>query len=197
MAKERAELTTDDKFELVLSALASAMTANKGLSKEDLAEILAANANAVQRAIKPENTNHPGFSALSYPEGDTARPREGILQHEFLIDGYPLHKFPETEHWLELEWAAKIRPGVYKVLRSDHVEMTVTVTGEHDANGNLTKVSVATGRTRENKNLIPPKYVMFRQMLNQDDIWGTYAAASHEWTLATLGSRMKKQPVGV
>jgi hypothetical protein len=195
MAKERAELTTDDKFELLIGALAARQS--EGITKDDLAAILAANANAVQRAIKPENASHPGISALSYPEGDTARPREGILKYEFLIDGYPMHKFPETEHWLELEWAAKIQPGVYKVLRSDHVEMTVTVTGEHDANGNLTKVSIATGRTRENKNLIPPKYVMFRQMLNQDDIWGTYAAASHEWTLATLGSRMKKQPVGV
>lgn len=50
---------------------AKAQTGGAGLSAEDLRSIL----KDQRKAMKPENDQHPGISAFSYPEGEQARPK--------------------------------------------------------------------------------------------------------------------------
>jgi hypothetical protein len=164
MAREKdKELTTDDKFELLIAALTARQ--EQGLTGETLKEILAANSTAVQRALKPENATHPGKSVFSYPEGDEARPKPA-LPFECFYNGYPVHKFPETEHWRELELFAQVQPGEFTVIRKDGSPMAVTVKGEKDAHGKLTKIAIEFPILREERSLVPPKTVVLYQLVN-------------------------------
>lgn len=130
-------------------------------------ETQAATAKAMQKAMRPENETHPGISAFSYPEGDRARPRV-TLPFEFFLNGYPCHKFPETEHWRELELMAQVKPGVFTVLRRDGSLMKVDVEGTKDANGTVTRIEVKFPITREERWLVPPKIVLLHQLVHQD-----------------------------
>jgi hypothetical protein len=184
MAKDK-ELTADDKFELLLGALTARQ--EQGISAETLRDILAANATAVQKAMKPENAQHPGHSAMSYPEGDLARSRESIIPHEFIYNNFPMSKFPETHHWKELELAAQVVPGEYRVLRKDGSPMAVTVTGERDADGKLTKVLLTFPVSREEKWLVPPMVSMLYQILHQDQPKKRFMEAMNLYMEMTLG----------
>ncbi len=185
MARERDELTTDDKFELLIAAL----TAKKedGITPDALKDILSAQATAVQKAMKPENAQHPGHSCLSYPEGDLARPRHTILSHEFVYCGYPMSKFPETEHYRELELAEQVRPGTYRVIRKDGSDMEVLVTGDQNPKGELTKVTVTFPISREEKWLVPPKAVVLYQLVHSDHPRKRFIEAMNEWLAITMG----------
>src|SRR5688572_1409437 len=94
------KLTTDDKFELLIQALMTRK--DDGLDKDALREILAENTAATQKALKPENTNHPAISAFSYPEGDRQKPK-APLPYQLFWNNYPAYKFSETEAWYEWE----------------------------------------------------------------------------------------------
>lgn len=147
-----------------------------------------ASAQAMYKAQNRSNDAHPGISAFSYPEGDVAHPRPP-LPVEFYYNAYPVHKFPETEHWRELELAALVRPGKYTVLRKDGSKMQVDVTGERDANGTLVKVEVIFPVLRAEAPLVPPKSVLLYQIVHS----GTktprraFLEAMQEHMLQTLG----------
>jgi hypothetical protein len=167
MAKQNdADLTNDDRFLMLLEVLAQRK--DDTITPEVLEKLLASNATAVQKAMKPENETHPGLSALSYPEGDRARPRP-VIPHEFLYNNYPMHKFPETEHWRELELACQVVPGTYTVIRNDRSAMTVEVKGDRDADGKLTRVSVEFPVSREDKGKIPAKAVVLYQLIHNEN----------------------------
>ena len=160
MAKQ--ELSLDDKFDLLISALAQ----NKGgISKDDLREILDANAKGVQKAMKPENETHPGKSAFSHPDGDVAHPKEA-LPFQCSVNGYPVYMFPETEHWKDWELYAQLKPGNFTVMRKDGTVMPVEVKGEYDANQKVTKLSVEFRITREEKWLVPSNFVLLYQLVH-------------------------------
>lgn len=179
------ELTMDDKFELLLQALVTQQSS--GITKETLAEILASNATAVQKAMKPENDTHPGVSCFSKPGGDLKNPK-AALPHEFFWNGYPMHKFPETEHWRELELACQIVPGEYTVIRTDGSRMPVEVSGEKDADGKLTKVQVKFTVTRDEKALVPPKMVTMYQILHNEHPKKAFVEAMTEWIQMVMGA---------
>lgn len=122
-----------------------------------------ATAKAMQKAMRPENEFHPGKSAFSYPEGDVARPKV-VPPFEFWYNGYPCSKFLETEHWRECELMAQVSPGEYTVIRKDGSKMAVSVTGERDADGKLTRVNVVFPVSREEKWLVPAKSVVLYQI---------------------------------
>jgi hypothetical protein len=160
----RTDLNTDDKFELLLNALL-ARQEQSGLTKEDLQELLASQATAMQRALKPENATAPMHSCMAYPEGDTARPRENILTKQVFLRGFPLHKFPEASTWWELELAEQVRPGSYRVIKKDMTDMRVDVTGEYDPNDKLTKIDITFHVSREDKDNIPAVPVLLSQLV--------------------------------
>ncbi len=103
----KSEMTTDDKFELLINALMARQ--DNGFTKETLQELLAGQATAMQKAMKPENEAPPLHSAMSYPEGDRDKPRDGVLTKQFFHNGFPCHKFPEASHWWELELMEQVQ----------------------------------------------------------------------------------------
>ena len=162
----KTELTADDKFELLLQALTAKQ--ETGITPEVLKDILSHNATAVQKAMRPENDTHPGFSVFSHPDGDQAHPK-ATLPFECFINGYPVHQFPETETWAEWELYHQLQPGEYTVIRKDGTPMAVTVKGERDANGNLTKVLVEFPIQRSERELVPPKSVLLYQLIHNEN----------------------------
>jgi hypothetical protein len=195
MAKH--ETTTEAPPAPMLSAeqfaqLLQVMAANKSsMDAETLQAILKANsestAKAMQKAMKPENPQHPGISAFSHPQGDLAMPKPP-LPYELFWNGYPVHKFPETETWRE--WLALSNmPGVgtYTVLRNDTSKMAVTVTGEFNADGKPTKLTVTHPSTREDKDKVPPKPTIIAQMQNPADPKTAFIASMQEQIAALFG----------
>lgn len=160
-----ATLSVDDKFELLINAL----TARQGgMDPEALKAIILETQRTARKEAKPENETHPGKSCFSYAEGDVARPRP-VLGHEFYYNAYPMHKFPETEHWRELELASQVVPGTYKVIRRDGTPMPVEVKGDRNVDGKLTSVRVEFSVSREEKALVPPKAVLLYQLVYNDN----------------------------
>jgi hypothetical protein len=147
-------------------------------------------ANHTEKLHNPSNKVHPGISAFSYPEGDTARPRP-VLAYEFLYNGYPFHKFPETQHWRELELASQVKPGEYKVMRKDYTDMKVSVTAERDADEKLEKVDVRFTVSREDKDKIPAQSVVLYQLAHAASGKPSkrlFLEAMTEWLSITLGA---------
>ena len=184
MAKDES-LTSDDKFELLIQALMTQREA--GITKEALADLLSGQATAMQKALKPENNDPPMHAALAYPEGDRDKPREKILTHEFFYNQFPWHKFPESQHWRELELAEQVRPGSYRVIRKDGTDMTVEVTGETDTRGQLTRVTVTFPVSRDEKALVPPATVVLYQCVHADAPRRRFVEAMTEWMQMTMG----------
>jgi hypothetical protein len=162
--------------------LLQAVTAQKStLDVESLATILKetseGTAKAMQKALKPENQDHPGKSVFSHPLGDLAMPKPP-LPYELSWKGYPVNKFPETETWSE--WLAQSNipgKGEYTVLRLDGSKMKVTVETETDADGKVTKMVVDHPATRADKDKIPPKTVIIAQMQGKDNPKAAFLAS--------------------
>lgn len=165
MAKDDV-LTTDEKFELLIAALSQ--KGEVGITPEVLRDILAHNQQAAERAANPSNKTHPGISAFSYPEGDRDHPK-APLPYECFYNGYPVHQFPETEHWQEWELLGRLQPGEFSVIRKDGTSMKVTVTGERNAAQELAKVVVSFPISREDMAKIPPKYVVLYQLMHPEN----------------------------
>jgi hypothetical protein len=185
---------TSDQFEALLGALTANKSDGLGIGKDELAHILKetaiTSAQALQKAMKPENFDHPGISAMSYPEGDVARPRP-VLPYELWWNAYPMHMFPETEHWRELELACVLRPGSYTVLRKDGTKMPIEVTAQRDADGKITRLDVTFTETREGKWLTPPKMVTLYQLVNggpEKHPRQVFMAAMNEYYTITFGT---------
>ena len=131
-----------------------------------LRETAEGTAKAMQRAMKPENQTHPGKSVFSHPDGDQVMPKPP-LPYELYWNGYPVHKFPETETWREWLLQSNMPPaGEYTVVRNDASRMKVTIASERDVNGKPTKVMVTFPVPRADKDKIPPKTVLIAQMLD-------------------------------
>jgi len=192
MAKDKEGLSVDEKFELLLEALTRQQT--PGIDMNALKEVLTATqlatAGAMQKAMKPENPDHPDVSVFNKPGGNRDNPK-AVLPFEFWYVGYPVHLFPETEHWRELELMAQVKPGEYTVIRKDGTPMAVTVKGERDANGVTTKLMVEFSVSREDKWLIPPKSVLIYQLVYNDHPKRRFLEAMQEHLTLTMG-----EPVG-
>lgn len=147
-----------------------------------------ATAQAMHKVANRSNDNHPAISAFSYPEGDVARPKPE-LPFQFFYNAYPFHKFPETQHFRELELAAQVKPGTYTVLRKDASKMSVKVSGTTDADGNLEKVEVIFPVTRDEKALVPPQSVVLYQIVNSHKTpKRAFLEAMQEWLVFQLGT---------
>lgn len=92
MAADQTETAMDGNALLAaaLNRLADAQEGNRGLSKEDLTEVMEANSEGVRRALKPENARHPDVSAFN-PKGERDFPRAELKRKTFWI-GVPLVK---------------------------------------------------------------------------------------------------------
>ncbi len=184
------ELTTDDKFEMLLDLLTLQAKSEKAITPETLKEIIEktsiSSAETMQKAMRPENVVDWGKSVFSYPEGDRLHPRPQ-LPFEFFYNGYPCHMFPETQHWRELELMAQVKPGEYTVLRKDATKMSVSVKAERDADLKITKLMVEFPVTRGEKAQTPAMQVLLYQLVYPDNPRLRFMEATIEHMQMTMG----------
>lgn len=106
----------------VLNRLVDATESNRGISKDDLAEVMESNSEGMRRALKPENARHPDISAFN-PKGERDFPRADLRRKTFWI-GVPLVKDELTAEEIALfngidhnmtarggQWTAEIKNG--------------------------------------------------------------------------------------
>ena len=118
--------------------------------------------------------------SLAYPEGDVAKPRP-VIPFGLLWNGYPAHKFPETQHWRELELMRQLQPGEFTVLRKDAATMKVTVKAEKDPAEKVTRLVVEFPISREDKPHIPPMSVVLYQLVHPDNPQRRFVEAMQEY----------------
>ncbi len=93
----------------------------------------------VANRSRPENPQHNGISAYSYPEGDYKRPKPPLKCDMYWV-GYPLTL--ETLTPIEIDTLNTLTPGNYRVTKSNGIEIPFTVEGKTKMNGNLESLSV-------------------------------------------------------
>lgn len=105
------------------------LTSNKQLDIENAAII---NAQAMKKALRPENELHPGISVYN-PRGEQKYPRPKPTQI------YMLAKYPicdpgnyDTTTYSELELLNQLKPGIYPITKSDGLTVNVLVKTEYD-----------------------------------------------------------------
>jgi hypothetical protein len=187
MAKDGAELSVNDKFELLLNALMAKQ--EQGISAETLKAILANNSTATMKALRPENQDVPKISVFN-AKGDRDYPREKLLTHEFYYISQPIHKMVDTHMVRELELANQVVPGEYSVILKDGGLKTVTVTAERNAKQELTKVTVNFPVSREEKWSVPPMLVVLYQLVSKEPPRQRFIAAMNEFMQMTLGEEL-------
>lgn len=88
---------------------------------------------------RPENPEHNGISAYSYPEGDFKHPKEAF-KCEFFWCGYPL---PHENHTpQEIAALNSLQPGEYRVTKGNGNQIPFTVEGKRKQNGELSELWV-------------------------------------------------------
>jgi len=109
--------------EALLEALARLQPpAPVGLSADQLQEVLAHNAQATRKALRPENERHPDVSAFN-PEGERDHPRPKLARKAFFAgielkedeltraEIELLNRFSHACHARNGQWKAEIRDG--------------------------------------------------------------------------------------
>lgn len=112
-----------------------------GITEERLEKMLTRvaqiTAEAQERAANPSNKVHPHISVYSYPEGDIARRRPDLKCPMFWV-GYPIEWDTTTAEEIELLNLAE--PGIYTFLRTDGTADELTITGERNPAGKISKL---------------------------------------------------------
>lgn len=133
MAKEKTDAAEPQDGNALLAAvlnrLVDAQEANRGLSKEDLTEVMEANSEGMRRALKPENARHPDISAFN-PLGERDHPRPALRRKTFWI-GVPLQQDELTKEEIDLfnaiDHPMEARSGMWKAeLKNGGTELHIT-----------------------------------------------------------------------
>lgn len=168
MSVSEARLLLDEGYDPADVLELAQMQAQK--TKDAATDAQTATARAMQKAMRPENERHPGLSVFSHPDGDLKKPKDGLLKYEVWYLNYPMHMFPETETWRELELVAQVEPGEYTIVRKDRSTMRMEVTCERDGFGKISRLFIGLpkdGRIdRQDKWLLPAKTVVLYQMIH-------------------------------
>lgn len=128
---------------LLASALLQALKSvqPQGLTKADLSDLMASNAEGMRKALKPENARHPDVSAFN-PEGERDHPRPKLKRKTFWA-GQELHaddlntseitllnKFEHTKEAKNGAWRAEIRRTGAKGVEELHVTFPCATTDD-------------------------------------------------------------------
>ena len=105
----------------VLNRLVDMAESSKGLSKQDLTDVMTANSEGIRKALKPENATHPDVSAFN-PLGERDHPRPAlkfkkvywanVVMHPSELRREEIELFNSVEHNLEARngtWKAEIK----------------------------------------------------------------------------------------
>jgi len=95
------QMSQNDALAAALLKIAEmSMAKGGGITKEDLAEVMASNAEGMRKALKPENARHPDQSAFN-PEGERDHPRPKLTRKTFWA-GTELHEDELTREEIDL-----------------------------------------------------------------------------------------------
>lgn len=121
------------------AALMATLAGNKLADIEVAATI---NAQAMKKALRPENEIAPAISAFN-PKGETKYPRPRPRQI-YMMARYPICDPGnyDTTTWSEIELLNQLRPGAYMVTKSDGTDVEVLVKGENDSAGRPYKMTL-------------------------------------------------------
>ncbi len=126
---------TAEQWALLMATLAG----NKLADIEVAATI---NAQAMKKALRPENEIAPAISAFN-PKGETKYPRPKPTQI-YMMARYPICDPGnyDTTTWTEIELLNQLRGGAYRVTKSDGTDIEVLVKGETDSAGRPYKMTL-------------------------------------------------------
>lgn len=120
-------------------------------------------AEAHQRVTNPSREDGPQKSVYSYPEGDYVRPRPDLKCEMFWM-GHPIRQDTAEAEMLEL--CNRMEPGEYLITKMDGSQAKLTVEGQRDVGGKLTRLLFTFPcLSRDNKNTWPSDVAMLRQAL--------------------------------
>lgn len=155
-----------------VQALLATQRASGGITAEQLkdvmTEVVKVQAEAHSAAMREiaerdqrDDVNYPRISAFSYPEGDRKRPRP-LLKCRMFWAGADIDW--DTTTATELELLNAIEPGDFIFRRIGGAPENLTVTGERNASGKLTKLDF-TFKTKEQRDTLPAMVSMLRDAL--------------------------------
>lgn len=191
MAKDESATIVGMPRELVELLFERLGAATPQMDPAQLAEILKATglttAAAMQKALKPENAQHPGISCFSYPEGDLAKPRPE-LKCKMSWVGAPIDSGNNgTMHWFELELLNQVAPGVYTVTNADMTLTQLTVEGTRDPAGAIESLAFRFPLKNSEKNNVSPMAVWLLEALGR-----SYMDAMSEWLRVHIEDKRAK-----
>jgi hypothetical protein len=106
---------------------------------DDVLKQLALNQTEMLVRAMPENKQHPGISAYSYPEGDLKAPKPR-LKCDILWVGYP--ETVETLTPAEIEALNALEPGNYMVTKANGNRVPFLVEAKRTLDGRVESLSV-------------------------------------------------------
>lgn len=157
---------TPELFLKAMEKQAEILRSNKDVDEELSARI---HAQAMKKALRPENEIAPGISAFN-PKGerDHARPKP---THIYMMARYPICDPGnyDTTTWSELELLNQLKAGAYKVTKADGTDVEVLVKTEYDSAGRPYRTTLfADGKgiaDDEQKHNWPPLMQILTQMI--------------------------------
>jgi hypothetical protein len=181
MANEKTETKIDETAELraqvaalgkQVNALLSSQQSAGGITAEQLEAVMTrlvtvqsdAHAAAMKEIAERDHrddVNYPRVSVYSYPEGDRKKPRP-LFKCRMLWLGYELDW--DTTTAAELEMLNAIEPGEYTFRRIGGAPEKLTVEGERNGSGVLSKLSFLFP-TKEHRDTLPSMAWMLRDAL--------------------------------
>ncbi len=163
---------TAEQWALLMATLAG----NKLADIEVAATI---NAQAMKKALRPENEIAPAISVFN-PRGETKYPRPKPTQI-YMMARYPICDPGnyDTTTWTEIELLNSLRGGAYRVTKSDGMDIEVLVKGETDSAGRPYKMTLfADGKgiqDDEQRNNWPSLLQVLTQMVTGEGPAQSYA----------------------
>jgi len=117
--------------------MAEMRSSGSGANADVIEKLIAQQERLITKTI-PENAVHPGISAYSYPEGDLAKPKPP-LKCKMLWVGF--EETVETLTPLEVDLLNRMEPGVYRVRKTNGVEIKLTVAAKRNDRDDLEELS--------------------------------------------------------
>lgn len=115
------------------------MKQSGGTQNAAVIETLLAQQEQLLVKTRPENTEHPGISVYSYPEGELRRPKPD-LKCQFIWCGQEESKDQLTPE--EIELRNQLEPGNYFVTKANGSRIKFTVTAKYTDGGKLEQLEV-------------------------------------------------------
>lgn len=144
--------------------LIEALKALKGDDDESMRKRAQFEAEARERLEEKENAKHPHISAFSYPEGDIARPKARFVC-ETLWVGVPLMEENETPE--EIDLLNELPLGDFMFTRADGSKTEMSVVGDRDNAGRLSRKSITFACRGDMAKNLPPKTQQLREVLGK------------------------------